>query len=183
MALRNKRINFWLRCAAVLLIALIVVDGYRLWHAEQINTAIANGSILTSQATLPPEALFAQAYLHAQHGRHDDAIGLYKRVEGLSSAALGLAAKYNRANRYLGQAMELDQEAAKQLGLPLVEMAKDTYRAVLRVEPSAWDAKYNLERALRLAPDPDDSDDTDLPPPEKSERALTTMRGFTLGLP
>ena len=67
------------------------------------------------------------------------------------------------------------------MGCLLIELAKDTYRAVLRAEPSAWDAKYNLERALRLVPDPDDSDDEDLPPPQQSERALTTMRGFTLG--
>ena len=181
MALR-KTIHEWIRWAALLLFALIVFDGYGLWQAEQVNAAISDGSIFTSKAALPAEAVFAQAYLHAQKGSHDNAIALYKRVES-SSATLRLAAKYNRGNRYLMQAMELDDQAAKQLGLPLVEMAKDTYRAVLRAEPSAWDAKYNLERALRLVPDPDDSDDEDLPPPQQSERALTTMRGFTLGLP
>ncbi len=182
MALR-KKIHKWLRWAAFVLLALIAFDGYRLWHAEQVNAAIADGSILMWKVALPPEAVFAQAYLHTQKGSHDDAIALYKRVESSSSETLKLAAKFNRANRYLMQAMELDEEAAKQLGLPLVEMAKETYRAVLRAEPAAWDAKYNLERALRLVPDPDDSDDEDLPPPEQSERALTTMHGFTLGLP
>lgn len=182
MALR-KKIHRWLRWVGFVLLALIAVDGYRLWRAEQVNAAIADGSILTSKVALTPEAVFAQAYLQSQQGHQDEAIALYKRVEGSSSDALRLASKYNRGNRYLMQAMELDDEAAKQLGLPLVEMAKDTYRAVLRAEPSAWDAKYNLERALRLVPDPDDSDDEDLPPPQQSERALTTMRGFTLGLP
>lgn len=182
MALR-KKVHKWMRWIFLALLALVTIDGYRLWHAERINNAIADGSILMSKAVLPPEGVFAQAYLHAQKGSHDDAIALYKRVERSSAAPLTLAAKYNRGNRYLMQALELDEEAAKQLGLPLIEMAKDTYRAVLRAEPSTWDAKYNLERALRLVPDPDDSDDDDLPPPEQSERALTTMRGFTLGLP
>lgn len=182
MALR-KKIHKWLRWMALGLLALIAVDGYQLWRAEKVNAQIADGSILASKVALPPEAIFAQAYLQAQKGSHDDAIALYKRVESSASRALMLAAKYNRGNRYLTQALELDDEAAKQLGLPLAEMAKYTYRAVLRAEPSAWDAKYNLERALRLVPDPDDSDDDDLPPPQQSERALTTMRGFTLGLP
>ncbi len=183
MALR-KTIHKWMRWAALVMFTLIVFEGYRLWQAEQVNAAISDGSIVTSTAALPAEAVFAQAYLHGQKGSHDDAIALYKRVESTNSATLKLAAKYNRGNRYLVQAMELDDDDdAKQLGLPLVEMAKDTYRAVLRGEPSAWDAKYNLERALRLVPDPDDSDDEDLPPPQQSERALTTMRGFTLGLP
>ena len=182
MALK-KKIHKWLRWTAFVLVTLIVFDAYRLWQAEQINAAIADGSILTSKATLPPEGIFAQAYLNGQKGKHDEAVALYKRVESASNTRLGLAAKFNRANRYLVQAMELDQDTANQLGLPLVEMAKDTYRLVLRAEPSTWDAKYNLERALRLVPDPDDSDDEDLPPPQQSERALTTMRGFTLGLP
>jgi mxaK protein len=182
VALR-KKIHKWLRWAALVLVALIGLDGYRLWRAERLNAAIADGSIITSTAALPPEGLFAQAYLNGQKGKHDEAIALYKRVESTSIKPLGLAAKFNRGNRYLVQAMELDEEAAKQLGLPLVEMAKDTYRLVLRAEPSTWDAKYNLERALRLVPDLDDSDDEDLPPPQQSERALTTMRGFTLGLP
>ena len=182
MALR-KKIHRWLRWAGFVLLALIAVDGYRLWRAERVNAAIADGSILNSAVAPSPEAVFAQAYLHMLKGHHDEAIALYKRVEGSSSEALSLAAKYNRGNRYLMQAMELDDDDAKQIGLPLVEMAKDTYRAVLHTDPSAWDAKYNLERALRLVPDPDDSDDEDLPPPQQSERALTTMRGFTLGLP
>jgi mxaK protein len=182
LALR-KKIHRWLRWASFALLALIAIDGYRLWRAERMNAAIADGSILNSKETLAPEALFAQAYLHAQKGHHDEATALYKRVETSSSKSLQLASRYNRGNRYLTQAMELDDEATKQLGLPLVEMAKDIYRSVLRAEPSAWDAKYNLERALRLVPDPDDSDDEDLPPPQQSERALTTMRGFTLGLP
>jgi mxaK protein len=183
MALRTKRIHFWLRWVTVLLLVALVTDGYGLWRATQLNSAIADGSIVNSVGELPPQALFAQAYLLAQKGAHDDAIAVYKKVEISSTATLRQAATYNRANRYLTQAMALDEEAAKQLGLPLVEMAKDTYRAVLRVAPDAWDAKYNLERALRLVPDPDDSDDAELPPPEKSERALTTMRGFSLGLP
>jgi mxaK protein len=183
MVLNTKKIHAWLRWLTLLILFAFAYDGYQLWRAAQINKAIADGSIMNAQSGLPPPALFAQAYLLTQKGAQDDAVATYKRVESSAVAELDLAAKYNRANRYLAQAMELDEQTAKQVGLPLVEMAKDTYRAVLRVAPDHWDAKYNLERALRLAPDPDDSDDADLPPPEKSERALTTMHGFSLGLP
>jgi mxaK protein len=48
--------------------------------------------------------------------------------------------------------------------------------------PDLWDAKFNLELALRLAPDPD-PDDTGAPQVLTGERAVTTMRAFTLGLP
>ena len=37
--------------------------------------------------------------------------------------------------------------------LPLIEQAKARYRALLRIAPDDWDARYNLERALRVAPE------------------------------
>ena len=172
-----------LRWIALGLLGLVIFDGYRWWQAERLNDAINDGSIIATQGNLPPQALFAQAYFQAQKGHQERAIAIYKRVEALPDAALARAAAYNRANGYLTKAMELVGGDNRNLGLPLAEMAKDAYRALLRTNPEHWDAKYNLERALRLVPDPDDSDDADLPPPQQSERAPTTMRGFTLGLP
>lgn len=182
MALR-RRMHKWLCWSTLTLVALLVFDGYRWWQAARINTAIRDGSIINAKGQLPPEAVFAQAYYQAQKSNQESATALYKQVETVAQNNLKNAARYNRANSYLQRAMELDANGNKQLGLPLVEMAKDAYRIVLRSKPVTWDAKYNLERALRLVPDPDDSDDADLPPPEQSERALTTVRGFTLGLP
>lgn len=182
MALTRK-IHRILRILALALLALAMYDGYGWWQTERFNKAIGNGSILEVNEAMPAEGLFAQAYLRAQKGEREHAIALYKQVEAMPDAALAQAAKLNRANLYLIRAMELHGTDNQNLGLPLAELAKVTYRAVLRVSPSDWDAKYNLERALRLMPDPDDSDDTELPPPQQSERAPTTMRGFTLGLP
>jgi len=61
------------------------------------------------------------------------------------------------------------------------ELAKQAYRDVLRAEPHDWDARFNLERALRLLPDAEDESAEGTP--ERSERAVTTMRNTTLGLP
>ena len=146
-------------------------------------TPSKDGSIVAAPGALPPQALFAQAYFHAQKGDRERAIALYKRVETSPDALLARAASYNRANGYIIRAMEFSGVDNPHLGLPLAESAKDAYRALLRTDPGYWDAKYNLERALRLVPDPDDSADADPPPPQQSERAPTTMHGFTLGLP
>ena len=56
-------------------------------------------------------------------------------------------------NTYLQQASSIDLEADADLALPLIELAKISYRAVLRIDSGHWDAKYNLERALQLLPD------------------------------
>jgi mxaK protein len=41
----------------------------------------------------------------------------------------------------------------------MLETAKARYRELLRLEPGNWDARYNLERALRLAPEAQDTAD------------------------
>jgi mxaK protein len=67
--------------------------------------------------------------------------------------------------------------------LPLIELAKEQYRELLRRDPQHWDARYNLERAQRLQPDPTDSAFDPTAAPQERERAATTMRAQTLGLP
>jgi len=67
--------------------------------------------------------------------------------------------------------------------VPLIELAKETYREVLRHDPRHWPARYNLERAQRLLPDPEDGDGGPLEVPSNAERAATTMRGYSPGLP
>ena len=37
--------------------------------------------------------------------------------------------------------------------LPLLELAKQSYRGRSASRPASWDARYNLERALWLAPE------------------------------
>jgi mxaK protein len=67
--------------------------------------------------------------------------------------------------------------------VPLIELAKETYREVLRHDPGHWSARYNLERAQRLLPDPEDDGEGPPAPPNQAERSATTMRGYSPGLP
>jgi mxaK protein len=59
--------------------------------------------------------------------------------------------------------------------LPLVELAKQSYRDLLREWPGDWDARYNLERALYLAPEGSE-DLADDEPPTPKERSISTNR-------
>ena len=66
---------------------------------------------------------------------------------------------------------------------PLVELAKQRYRDLLRAEPQEWDARYNLERALWLAPELEPPPPEDELPPEAKERTISTLPGARLDLP
>jgi mxaK protein len=181
MALKVTSRRLLIACAV--LAALAAWSAWQWRAAERINMQIAQGAALALRGALPPEAVFAQAHALGEKGEYQNALALYKQVQSDGGTALKLAARYNSANLFLKQALEMrGEEDRQQAALPLVELAKDGYRNVLKSDPNNWDAKYNLERALRLAPETEDREDAEAEV-KNAERAVTTMRGITLGLP
>ncbi|HUL65047.1 MAG TPA: MxaK protein [Burkholderiaceae bacterium] len=182
----RRRLSWRAQIAWAALLALGVcaaVDGWRLFDTQRTNRAIADGSIVAQEDARAPQALFAQAYYLAARGDDDRALNLYKRLQD-EGGELAQAARYNAGNIHLRQALALKAargDAALGAMITPTELAKQAYRDVLRASSSDWDARFNLERALRLLPDQDD--DTEGGTPRHSERAATTMRNVTLGLP
>jgi len=68
--------------------------------------------------------------------------------------------------------------------MPLAGLAKQAYRQSLALDSRQWDAKYNLEAAMRLLPEmdkisPEDEDET----VQQKTQLWTTVPGFPRGLP
>lgn len=184
MALKRKTRRTAVLLALLLLFAgAVAFDGWRLARVQAWNRAMEDGSIVTAAEPLPLEALFAQAYYLERKGEYQRALDLYQHVRARGNAALRAAAEYNSANIYLRQGSETRSVDSEQQALPLLELAKETYRQALRENGGDWDARYNLERALRLAPEPDESEAVDSRPPRKREHAPGTVRAFSMGLP
>jgi mxaK protein len=171
--------------AAWLLLALTAfaaaIDGALLWRDEQRNALILAGAVPAASSGLPPPMQFAQAHALAASGADEAALKRYGALQ--DDSPLGQAARYNSANLLLRQAIALREAAQPGQSLALIELAKESYRAVLRHDPGHWDARYNLERAQRLLPDPDEADAAAAQAPSGAERAATTMRGYSPGLP
>ena len=175
--------------ALVLLAVAAAIDAALLWRRERWNDVIASGApVAPAQRPaqdVPPQVKFAQAHALAETGdagaAHDDALRAYRSLE--DDSPLGQAARYNSANLLLRQAIAEQAGAEPGKAIALIELAKENYRKLLRVDPQHWNARYNLERAQRLRPDPDEFEEE---PPEarrNAERAATTMRGYAPGLP
>jgi mxaK protein len=126
----------------------------------------------------PPPWRFAQGMKLARAGDLDAALARYRSV--FDDAALGNAARFNSANTLLREAVRLSATAAPGQALVMFELAKEGYRGVLRRDPSFWAARYNLERALLLQPD---GVAVAAEPAQQAERAATTMRSVSRGLP
>lgn len=128
-----------------------------------------------------PELRFAQAALHAAQGDFDGALWRYRTLERVPTRVV--AARFNTANLMMREAARLREGSEPGQAIALVELAKLGYRAVLRAEPAHWGARYNLERALRLQPDPEVEGSAIGGPRNDATRASTAVRGVLRGLP
>jgi mxaK protein len=168
----------WLLLAVALVVA--AADGALWWRDQRRNAQIAGGSVPADATGLPAPMLFAQAHAWAAVGDDEAALTRYGALQG--DSRLGQAARYNSANLLMRQAMALRDAGQPGQALALVELAKEHYRDVLRHDSGHWNARYNLERAQRLVPDPEEAEFA-APSDRRAERAATTMRGYSPGLP
>jgi mxaK protein len=156
-------------------------EAYRLGQARDFNQRVA-GAADASVTLDAPEAEFARAMSLAARNDYDGAVRAYKTLSRSVDGELLQSVLYNLGNLHLREALKYGPENIGR-SLPLAELAKTSYRELLHLNPAHWDAKYNLERTLRLAPEREEIVSEAPPLPKDSERAVTTMKAFTLGLP
>lgn len=184
-SIATRRRTRWVLVLLVLLALIAAWDTVGLRRDVVWNGWIAAGELppdqLPALKQLRPELQFTQAQALARRGDREAASKLYRALQG--DTPLGQRARYNSANLLMQQAIEVQASTQPGQAIPLIELAKETYREVLRADPGAWDARYNLERAQRLLPDPEDEDNAPPDVPRSAERAATTMRGVSPGLP
>jgi mxaK protein len=129
-----------------------------------------------------PEARFAQALALGAAGQYEPALRAHKALVQAERGALREAALYNLGNLHLREALKAGPTAAD-VAMPLVELAKQSYRDALRADPADWDARYNLERALQLAPEVDEEAEDDSEPEPDKELTITTAPAGRSDLP
>lgn len=178
--MRRRVAHFAFGAVALVCAALATYQTVRLVRSERVNAAIASAQA-TGLDTDIPEAQFARALALASAGKSDAALGIYKTLARSPRVDIKRAALYNTGNLYMRDAARRNADEGFE-SLPLVELAKQAYREVLRQQPDNWDARYNLERALMLAPEVEyEGDESDAP--LKEQRVMSTIRGEAVNLP
>jgi mxaK protein len=185
MGLATRNRTRWVFALLALAALAAVFDAVGLWRAAQTNSLIASGEPIADAPGQAPELRFAQAHALAQSqaasAARESALNRYRALQ--SDPRLGPAARFNSANLLVRQAIEVRASTQPGQAIALLELAKEYYRDVLRDDPTQWDARYNLERAQRLLPDPDEEAEAPGGQERNRERAVTTMRGYSPGLP
>lgn len=172
MALRS-----WWRHAPALIVLLLAgataYDGLHWWSAARIERRIHSGAILPDTVRLAPQVAFAQGYALASRGDSLRALTRYRQAAE-AGGPLAVAALYNIGNLHLREGIAAQGAGQKAQSLALFELAKQSYRDALAGDPGFWDAKYNLERTLRFAPDAPPA------PPTPGEQALHQKKAIVI---
>lgn len=175
--MRRRSVHAAFAVAALVCGGVAVYQGVRLQHGMRVNEAIQNPTASQLDVRVP-ESRFARAVALARAGKSEQALKEYTALAGSERGDLRRRALYNLSNLYLRDALADDQAFRS---LALVELAKRNYRILLRESPADWDARYNLERALWLAPE-SEQEFVDEEPPER-EQAVSTLQGARMDLP
>ncbi|MDP9929021.1 MxaK protein [Variovorax paradoxus] len=156
--------------------------GLSLQRTEGLNAEIAHIAAAAvakdaspAPVSAPRELQLAQALALSKAGAHDAALkGYAALIQAGERDPIAQQALFNLGNMYLRQGMA--QEAG---ALPLFELGKQRLRDLLRASPQDWDARYNLERALRLAPEDHEAFSAEQQPAHEQRRVR--VPGFVAG--
>lgn len=164
----------------------------RAWHqAEQVNQLLMHPSIANA-AMGTTEGRFVVAWcLAQQEDMRAEALKRYGWLEREGNTVLQAQVKYNMGNLYLKSALAAlrdDGALAYNNVVPLLAMAKESYRQSLLLQPDSWDARNNMELAQRASPDIMTPGVRNEPEQDEklvtsNEKAWPTIPGFPKGMP
>lgn len=177
---RHRRL---LTAIAVALCAVAVLASAQLLRVRGWNALMRSPAVVSAPASAPLDVRLAQAHALAATGKFWPALTLYRQIAAGAGAARRATATYDEGNLLLREAVALHAAGEAARAQPLLQLAKDSYRQVLREEPDNRDARYNLELALRWAPESEDEESHDSPPPINVRRSNIVRRAMPLGLP
>ncbi len=169
-----------LRLPAIVILCVLILaicyDGIRFAYDQRFNNALATGDIAWVVGPDDAHRQFAKAFGLRQQRDFRATVSAYAAIDVASGGQLQMDIKFNLANLYFREATQLREIGADDLAMPLIELAKQNYKEILRIDNDHWDAKYNLELALFVAPDTDPGDALEERNPERSPRALTKIQ-------
>jgi mxaK protein len=164
---------------ATAVIVLLIFAGFQLhgWLAAiAYNRAVDLGQYGEAAIHASVNGQFSSAYELVLQGQFEEAMAAYAIVMREGDLRLATSARFNVANAYFRRGRAFMEDDAADLAVPLLELAKENYRRVLRQDPEFWPARFNLARALELYPDSEMEQAKDELMPEHSRRSLVPAK-------
>ncbi len=144
----------------VWVLSFVALAACLVFSAEWFTTLRINSAIRARNVEelkpLPADdrARYAAAWDFDRAQHFDDAVALFNEVRATTDPALAAAAWFALGNAYFESAIKASRDSIHEGPSESAEfdLARDAYRAALRIEPELHGARYNLELLERLAP-------------------------------
>ncbi len=138
-------------------LALTIASGWR-WYADTrdnatIKALAAGDNVAIDPERASPAVLFARAYYLLWRDRIDEAQILVDQANFRADKKTRVAMLYDAGNTRLRASFEAIERGKFDKATSFVNLAKEDYNQALRLDPQAWDVKYNLDVAARLVRD------------------------------
>ncbi len=182
-----RHTTYWGGLIIALMISLqSAITYYQIANINQLIKQLNRGKDITleqSKDAVTELQVARASYLKKKH-RYKEAQASLSQVMNQGSQKTQAISRYNLGNVYLEQAIELAEALQINEATALTALAKQAYRQALALDSGYWDAKYNLEVAMRLLPEMDRIImENDEPIPDKKAKLWATVPGFPRGLP
>jgi mxaK protein len=181
-----KAVALWLLLGVS--VAVLLFAGGLLIAKQRTNGLIgdlrAGKDVAVDAASAPPALIEARADFFLTRDRIEEAQPFLDQASLRADSARQARMLYNMANARMRAAIAAVEKGDIDKAPPLVSLAKAEYRAVLGIAPDNWDAKYNLDVAMRLVRDlPRAEGEDDGKPEETPSKLWTDLPGVPKGLP
>jgi mxaK protein len=177
----------WLALGISLFAAVVsALDGYTMSKENRLIEQLLNGEDITANelvSAMPETRLARAAALLQKQQQQQDALESLSMILNRGDIRLQAKTRYNLGNIYLRQAISQVEAGHPDEAKTLVTLAKQAYREALLRDSAFWDAKYNLEVAMRLLPDFDRINVDENQGEQPKNPLWTTVPGFPRGLP
>jgi mxaK protein len=140
----------------VLVVALVLaaIAAGSVWSVNatrnRIIAALYDGHDEEIPSDAAPELLFARAYFLLTHDRLDEAQAVLSSLQRRGSDRLRANLHYDMANARLKIAFDKIERGDFDAAGALVGLAREDYREAIKLNPDAWDARFNFDVASRL---------------------------------
>jgi mxaK protein len=173
--------------ATLFLISLVfagwsLADLIRARAANETIRALAAGRDVAIAADAPSRLIVARAKFLFDRDRIEEAEALAPRVNASTDAAAAADFAHDLGNSRLRQAFRLIEDNNITTATPLVRLAQEAYSQALRIDPTRWDTKVNLDIASRLVRTFPRAVKEEQPG-ERPRNIWTDMPGLPRGLP
>jgi len=143
-----------------LALALVATAAFAMrWRSTQTLNAMIRDRSVGQLSPLPADlrVRYAAAWDLERAQHFDEAVKLFNQVQAAKDPKLAANAWFALGNAYFESGIKMSRDV--KIEGPVIEntqfdLARDAYRAALRIDPFLRDVRYNLELLERLSPPP-----------------------------